>query len=67
MQDIDVFEIHEAFAGQVLANLAAMNSDTFAKQSMGGRDKVGEVPMEKLNTLGGSLAVGHPFGATGTR
>jgi acetyl-CoA acetyltransferase len=52
---------------QVLANLAAMNSDEFAKKSMGRTSKLGEVPMDKLNTMGGSLSLGHPFGATGTR
>eukprot|EP00611_Tribonema_gayanum_P019889 TRINITY_DN3539_c0_g2_i1.p1 TRINITY_DN3539_c0_g2~~TRINITY_DN3539_c0_g2_i1.p1 ORF type:complete len:483 (-),score=156.70 TRINITY_DN3539_c0_g2_i1:349-1698(-) len=67
LKDIDVFEIHEAFAGQVLSNLAAMDSDKFCKESMGRSGKLGAVPMEKLNTLGGSLSLGHPFGATGTR
>lgn len=64
--DIGVFEIHEAFAGQILSNLTAMNSQTFADEHFGGK-KVGDVDMEKLNTKGGSLAVGHPFGATGCR
>ena len=68
MNDIDVWEIHEAFAGQVLANINAMNSDQFATGSLNGWDqKVGQVPMEKLNSWGGSLAIGHPFGATGSR
>lgn len=67
LDDIDVFELHEAFAGQVLAVLAALNSDTFAKESLGRDKKVGEIPMEKLNTMGGSLSLGHPFGATGVR
>lgn len=56
MEDIDVFELHEAFAGQVLAVLEALK-----------RNGTGELPMEKLNTWGGSLSLGHPFGATGTR
>ena len=64
--DIGVFEIHEAFAGQILSNLVAMNSQSFADDKFGGK-KVGEVDMSKLNTKGGSLAVGHPFGATGSR
>ncbi|CAM9251746.1 unnamed protein product [Ectocarpus sp. 4 AP-2014] len=67
LNDIDVFEIHEAFAGQVLSNLAAMNSTDFAQKSMGRSAKLGEVPMEKLNIHGGSLSLGHPFGATGVR
>ena len=64
--DIGVFEIHEAFAGQILSNLVAMNSQAFADEKFGGK-KVGEVDISKLNTKGGSLAVGHPFGATGSR
>jgi acetyl-CoA acyltransferase len=56
LDDIDVFELHEAFAGQVLAVLEAVK-----------RDGPGEIPMEKLNTWGGSLSLGHPFGATGAR
>ncbi len=67
LEDIDVFEFHEAFAGQVLSVLTALNSDKFAKESLGKDSKVGEVPMEKLNTMGGSLSLGHPFGATGVR
>ncbi|HMB90945.1 MAG TPA: hypothetical protein VKP65_08870, partial [Rhodothermales bacterium] len=66
LDDLDVIELHEAFAGQVLAVLAALESDEFAKQI--GRDEpVGSVPMDKLNTWGGSLSLGHPFGATGAR
>eukprot|EP00164_Ancoracysta_twista_P000747 GFYU01000983.1.p2 GENE.GFYU01000983.1~~GFYU01000983.1.p2 ORF type:complete len:497 (-),score=138.07 GFYU01000983.1:333-1730(-) len=65
LKDIDVWEIHEAFAGQVLSNLAAINSDKWAQEK--GLKKVGDVPFDKLNLWGGSLAVGHPFGATGTR
>lgn len=65
-EDIGVYEIHEAFAGQILSNLTAMSSQTFADSHFGG-NKVGSVRMEKLNTKGGSLALGHPFGATGSR
>lgn len=64
--DIGVYEIHEAFAGQLLSNLTAMNSQKFADDTFGGK-KVGEVRMDKLNIKGGSLAIGHPFGATGAR
>jgi len=66
MQDIGVFEIHEAFAGQVLANIAAMSSQKFADKSFGGK-VVGEIDQTKMNNYGGSLALGHPFGATGSR
>jgi acetyl-CoA acyltransferase len=66
MSDIGVMEIHEAFAGQVLANVTAMGSESFAKKhSWDGI--VGKVDFDKTNTLGGSLALGHPFGATGNR
>lgn len=67
LKDIDVFEIHEAFAGQVMAVLNALESTDFAKRSLGRSSKVGKVPMEKVNTRGGSVSLGHPFGATGAR
>lgn len=67
MNDIDVFEFHEAFAGQIMANLKAMDSDWFAQTYMGRKTKVGTPPMEKFNLWGGSLSLGHPFGATGCR
>jgi len=65
--NMDVFEFHEAFAGQILANLKCLASDRFAGEKLGRSRKVGDVPMEKFNTLGGSLSLGHPFGATGAR
>jgi len=64
--DFGVFEIHEAFAGQILSNLVAMDSDIFAREKLGGK-KVGAIDVEKMNTKGGSLSIGHPFGATGSR
>uniref|UniRef100_A0A8R1DUV8 acetyl-CoA C-acyltransferase n=2 Tax=Caenorhabditis japonica TaxID=281687 RepID=A0A8R1DUV8_CAEJA len=67
LKDIDVFEIHEAFAGQVLANIEAMDSDYFCTEKMKRSGKYGRVPLEKLNLWGGSLSIGHPFGATGVR
>lgn len=67
LKDIDVFEVHEAFAGQVLANLKALDSDWFCKEYLKRSSKVGLIPMEKLNVWGGSLSIGHPFGATGGR
>mmetsp|Transcript_6998 Transcript_6998/g.14423 ORF Transcript_6998/g.14423 Transcript_6998/m.14423 type:complete len:457 (-) Transcript_6998:934-2304(-) len=66
MSDVGVFEIHEAFAGQILSNLVAMDSDKFADDKLGG-NKVGAVDVDKMNTKGGSLSIGHPFGATGSR
>lgn len=67
LSDFDVFEIHEAFAGQVLANVKAMDSDSFATKEMGRKEKVGAMDIDKMNTWGGSLSIGHPFGATGVR
>jgi len=67
MSDIDVFEFHEAFAGQILANLKAMDSDFFAKEYMGRQSKVGAPNMDKFNLWGGSVSIGHPFAATGVR
>ncbi len=67
LSDIDVFEFHEAFAGQILTVLKALNSDKFARDKLGRDQKVGDIPMDKFNCWGGSLSLGHPFGATGTR
>ncbi|CAI2348567.1 unnamed protein product [Caenorhabditis sp. 36 PRJEB53466] len=67
LKDVDVFEIHEAFAGQVLANLNALDSDYFCTEHMKRSGKYGRLPMDKLNLWGGSLSIGHPFGATGVR
>lgn len=67
MDDIDVFELHEAFAGQVLAVQRALNSNTFAREKLGMDHKTGAIPPDKLNQWGGSLSIGHPFGATGSR
>lgn len=67
LSDISVWELHEAFAGQVLANLRALASDAFSKTYMNRSEAVGKIDMEKLNRWGGSLSIGHPFGATGTR
>lgn len=66
VKDIDVYEYHEAFSGQVLANLAAMASDEYSRNKIGCKS-IGEIPMERLNTWGGSVSLGHPFGATGSR
>ena len=65
--DVDVIEFHEAFAGQILANITALADDDFAKKHLGREKALGQVPMEKFNLWGGSLSIGHPFGATGGR
>jgi acetyl-CoA acyltransferase len=65
--DIDLVEIHEAFSAQVLSNLQAWGSKKFADEHLGGAAPIGDVPEEKINPHGGSIALGHPFGATGAR
>ena len=64
--DIDVWEIHEAFAAQVLSTISNLESPAFLKR-MGIKTKLGKFPMEKLNLKGSSISIGHPFGATGAR
>jgi acetyl-CoA acyltransferase len=64
--DMDVIEMHEAFAAQVLSNLQGFESQEWAERA-GYRKPVGEVDLSKLNVMGGSIAIGHPFGATGGR
>lgn len=65
--DIDLLEIHEAFAAQVLSTIRAIESDEFAKDKLGLSQKIGTVNMDILNLHGGSIPLGHPFGATGGR
>jgi acetyl-CoA C-acetyltransferase len=65
--DFDLFEIHEAFASQVLSTLKAWQDPVFCTQRLGLDGPLGEVPRERLNVNGGSLAAGHPFAATGGR
>jgi acetyl-CoA acyltransferase len=67
LADVDLVDIHEAFAAQVLSVLKMMASPAFAKARLGRDEAVGEVDPAKLNVHGGSLALGHPFGATGAR
>ncbi|HEX7675263.1 MAG TPA: acetyl-CoA C-acetyltransferase [Bdellovibrio sp.] len=65
-QDFDFYEIHEAFAGQVLCTLKALESDEYCKK-MGEPKALGSIDRSKMNVKGGSLALGHPFAATGGR
>ncbi len=67
LNNLDVVEFHEAFAAQIIANLKALNSAEFAEQKLGLPGKAGEIDMAKFNIHGGSLSLGHPFGATGAR
>jgi acetyl-CoA C-acetyltransferase len=65
--DVDLWEIHEAFAAQVVAHIRALESSDFLRQRAGVETALGAVPRERMNPNGGSVALGHPFGATGAR
>jgi len=67
LADIDLIEMNEAFAAQVLANLQAFASDTFAREKLGRSAAVGAIDPAKLNVNGGAIALGHPVGVSGTR
>jgi acetyl-CoA C-acetyltransferase len=67
LQSIDLWEIHEAFAAQVLCNVAALESEDFLRDQVRLDAQLGSFPWERLNPHGGSIAIGHPFGATGAR
>ncbi len=67
VKDFDHFEIHEAFAGQVLCNLKAWESEKYCKEVLGLSSSIGPIPRGKLNVVGSSVALGHPFAATGAR
>jgi acetyl-CoA acyltransferase len=67
MSDIGLMEMHEAFAAQVLSNLQALSSREFAQKELGRSAAVGHPDIDRINVMGGSLAIGHPFGATGGR
>ena len=67
LQDFDYYEIHEAFAAQVLCTLKAWESPEYCRDVLGLPEPLGSIDRSKLNVRGGSVAVGHPFAATGTR
>jgi len=67
LQDFDFYEIHEAFAAQVLATLAAWESADYCRDRLGLNAPLGSIDREKMNIKGGSVAIGHPFAATGAR
>jgi len=67
LQDFDYYEIHEAFAAQVLCTLKAWESDEFCQKRLGLSKALGGIDRQKLNVKGGSVALGHPFAATGAR
>ena len=67
LQDFDFYEIHEAFAAQVLCTLRAWEDPVFCRERLGLAEPLGSIDRDKLNTHGGSIAAGHPFAATGGR
>jgi len=67
LADIGVIEMHEAFAAQVLSNIQWIGSKKIAQEKLGRTEPVGEIDPESINLTGGSIALGHPFGATGAR
>ena len=67
LKDLTLIDMHEAFAAQVLCNIKGLNSKSYLQEHAGRSQAVGEVDPDKLNVNGGSVAYGHPFGATGAR
>lgn len=67
LDDMDLVDMHEAFAAQVLSNVQAFESDAFAREKLGRKKKIGAIDWDKFNVTGGSIAIGHPFAATGAR
>jgi acetyl-CoA acyltransferase len=67
LSDLTLIDMHEAFAAQTLANVKMFGSKKFAEEKLGRSQAIGEIDMDKFNVLGGSLAYGHPFAATGAR
>lgn len=67
LQDFDHYEIHEAFAAQTIATMKAWQSEEFCRDKLGRNEPMGPIDLAKLNVKGGSIAIGHPFAATGAR
>lgn len=67
LEDIDLIDMHEAFAAQVLSNTQAFASKAWAEEHLGRGEAIGEIDPDKLNVTGGSISIGHPFAATGAR
>jgi len=67
LKDMDLIDMHEAFAAQVLSNVEAFASKTFAKERLNRSKAIGEIDFDKFNVSGSSISLGHPFAATGTR
>ena len=67
LQDFDIYEIHEAFAAQVLCTLKAWESENYCRNRLGRSEALGKIERAKMNPKGSSVALGHPFAATGAR
>jgi acetyl-CoA acyltransferase len=67
LADMDLVEMHEAFAAQIVSNMKALASKKFAQDELGRTEAVGEIDLDRFNVTGGSISIGHPFGATGAR
>jgi len=67
LQDFDFYEIHEAFAAQAIATLKAWQSEKFCREKLGRNEPLGPIDLSRMNVKGGSVAIGHPFAATGAR
>ncbi len=67
LQDFDFYEIHEAFAAQTIGTLKAWQSEKFCRERLGRNESMGPIDLSRLNVKGGSIAIGHPFAATGAR
>ncbi len=67
LSDMDLVEMHEAFAAQILSNMKAYASKKFARDELGSSEPMGEIDFDTFNVNGGSISIGHPFGATGAR
>jgi acetyl-CoA acyltransferase len=67
VSDLDLIDMHEAFAAQILSNTQAFESKEWAEKNLGRSEKIGDIDWDKFNVTGGSLSIGHPFAATGAR
>ncbi len=67
LSDLTLIDMHEAFAAQTLSNVKMFASNKFTRECLGRDKAIGEIDMDKFNVLGGSIAYGHPFAATGAR
>ena len=67
LADLDLVDMHEAFAAQILSNTQAFESKEWSEKNLGRSEKIGDIDWDKFNVTGGSISIGHPFAATGAR